>query len=357
MKKAILVAVTLLGILALVTVGVSATDGNLVVNGDFEAPIVTAGAGWDIFDSGTLGLGWTVEWYNVPPTWGSYTRPDPAHLELHRGVNNWLPHDGDQHAELDTDWNGPVAPGPNGEPANVRIYQDIPTCPGGTYDLSYAWSPRPGHADNALEVRWDGNWIATYTKTGSGNTDWQPHLVLGLVASTDTTRLEFIEVGNPDSLGMFLDAVSVTGPTHPCVIEVDIDIKPGSCPNPLNSKRKGVLPVAVLGTEGFDVTTIDPATIRLTREGYDGVPPLRWSYEDVATPFEGELCECHDLNGDGYLDLTLKFSTQEVIATLGLEGEAGNTIPLLLTGNLKEEFDRTPIEGSDCVRVLSTSEE
>lgn len=35
MKKAIFVAVTLLGILALATVGVSATDGTLVVNGDF----------------------------------------------------------------------------------------------------------------------------------------------------------------------------------------------------------------------------------------------------------------------------------------------------------------------------------
>lgn len=141
------------------------------------------------------------------------------------------------------------------------------------------------------------------------------------------------------------------------IVEVDIDIKPGSCPNPLNTKSKGVLPVAVLGTADFDVTTIDPATIRLTRDGDDGVSPLRWSYEDVATPSEGELCECHDLNGDGYLDLTLKFSRQEVTDTLDLGGELGSTIPLLLTGNLKEEFDGTPIEGSDCVWVLSTSEE
>lgn len=142
------------------------------------------------------------------------------------------------------------------------------------------------------------------------------------------------------------------------VVPVMIDIKPGSCPNPLNTKSKGVLPVAVLGTDDFDVTTIDPATIRLTREGNEvGVSPLRWSYEDVATPFEGELCECHDLNGDGYLDLTLKFSSQEVTDTLDLEGEAGNTIPLFLTGSLTEEADGTPIDGSDCVWVLGTGEE
>jgi hypothetical protein len=74
----------------------------------------------------------------------------------------------------------------------------------------------------------------------------------------------------------------------------------------------------------------------------------------VATPFEGELCECHDLNGDGYVDLTLKFNTQEVKDTLSLETEVGNTILLLVTGNLKEEADGTPIEGSDCIWVLQT---
>jgi len=135
---------------------------------------------------------------------------------------------------------------------------------------------------------------------------------------------------------------------------VGFDIKPGSCPNPFNTTSKGVLPVAVLGSEDFDVTTVDPATIQLTREGYEvGVSPLRWSYEDVATPFEGELCECHDRKGDGYMDLTLKFETQEVKDTLDLSEEAGKPTPLLVTGNLTEEADGTPIEGSDCVWVLA----
>jgi|GEM_PF-1624813 len=142
------------------------------------------------------------------------------------------------------------------------------------------------------------------------------------------------------------------------IIEVEIDIKPGSCPNPLNLKSKGVLTIAVLRTEDFDVFDIDPETILLTREGYEdpGVAPIRWNYEDVATPFEGELCDCHDLNGDGYLDLTLKFKTQDLVETLWLDLEeiAGETIPLILTGNLKEEEGGTPIEGSDCIRILTT---
>lgn len=138
------------------------------------------------------------------------------------------------------------------------------------------------------------------------------------------------------------------------MIRVYVDIKPGSCPNSFNVKNNGVLPVAVLGTMDFDVTTIDPDTIRLTREPVDCfVQPIRWSCEDVATPFEGELCDCHDLNGDGYMDLTLKFDTQELVSCLALEEVAGETIRLTLTGNLKEEASGTPITGEDCVRVLN----
>jgi len=141
-------------------------------------------------------------------------------------------------------------------------------------------------------------------------------------------------------------------------IEVAIDIKPTSCPNPVNLKSKGVLPVAVLGNDEFDVTLIDPATVVLSREGIvdeNGepiiVPPLRWAYEDVATPFEGELCDCHTLGADGYLDLTLKFSIPELVDKLNLNDVAGGTIPLTLTGNLIEGFG-TPIRGEDCVWVL-----
>jgi hypothetical protein len=42
----------------------------------------------------------------------------------------------------------------------------------------------------------------------------------------------------------------------------NIDIKPGSDVNPLNLNGNGLVPVAILGTEFFDVTTIDVATVR-----------------------------------------------------------------------------------------------
>lgn len=119
-------------------------------------------------------------------------------------------------------------------------------------------------------------------------------------------------------------------------IEVAVDIKPGSCPNPLNVKSKGVLPVAVLGTKDFDVFTIDTASVRLA-----GVAPLRSSFEDVATPGED--------GSDGYMDLTLKFDTQEIVAALGPVYD-GDVIELTLTG---VTIDETAIEGTDCIEIIA----
>lgn len=130
-------------------------------------------------------------------------------------------------------------------------------------------------------------------------------------------------------------------------IPVNVDIKPGSWPNPINLKSKGVLPVAICGTLDFDVTTIDPISVHI-----GGVSALRWSYEDVATPFEDGEGEGHALNGDGYPDLVLHFEIQEIIEALGLTDFAGQKIPLEIEGNLKEEEGGIPIRGSDYVWIL-----
>jgi hypothetical protein len=140
----------------------------------------------------------------------------------------------------------------------------------------------------------------------------------------------------------------------PPTITVNVDIKPGSWPNPINVKSNGVIPVAICGTEDFDVTTIDPSTILLTIEGIeDGVAPLRWTYEDVATPYTGEPGGGHELTSDGYIDLVLHFSTPEVVTTLGLAALGGEEgVPLIITGNLTEDDGGTAIQGEDYVKIL-----
>jgi hypothetical protein len=130
-----------------------------------------------------------------------------------------------------------------------------------------------------------------------------------------------------------------------------LDIKPGSCPNPLSIKAKGDLPVAILGTKDFNVSQVDPASVFL-----EGVAPLRWSMGDVATPYEpiiGKIgaYDCNTLGRDGYKDLTLKFNAQEVVAALG-DVKAGDVLVLHLTGILKEEFGGTPFYGEDVVLII-----
>jgi hypothetical protein len=154
------------------------------------------------------------------------------------------------------------------------------------------------------------------------------------------------------------DEYRLQGGTELCeVVElpVAVDIKPTSCPNPLNRKSKGVVPVAILGTEDFDVTTIDPLTIRLSLDGDrdGGVAPLRSDLEDVAEPLiDGDECECHDSGPDGFMDLTLKFSTQDLVGlNLGLSA-VGDVVPLILTGSLRESAGGTAIIGQDCVLIV-----
>jgi len=129
------------------------------------------------------------------------------------------------------------------------------------------------------------------------------------------------------------------------IINVAIDIKPQSCPNPLNTTKNGVLPVAVLGSAGFDISQIDPTTVEL-----EGVPSegRTLTPEDVATPFDGELCDCHDLAGDGFTDQVFMFDAQAIVAALGAVTNREER-KLTLTGSL---LDGSPFRGSDCVRII-----
>jgi hypothetical protein len=82
-------------------------------------------------------------------------------------------------------------------------------------------------------------------------------------------------------------------PLAPC-FERAIDIKPGSDPNSINLKSKGVVPVAVLTTDDYDAAFIDPETV-----SFAGADPVRWVMEDV--------------DGDGDVDMLFHFETQELV--------------------------------------------
>lgn len=113
----------------------------------------------------------------------------------------------------------------------------------------------------------------------------------------------------------FQDCVPVT--------VVGLDIKPGSDPNSINLNSKGVVPVAVLTTEDFDASTVDPVTVL-----FAGASPLRWATEDV--------------DGDGDMDLLFHFKTVE----LNLD-ESSTEATLTGTTSGGQYF-----EGTDTVNVV-----
>ncbi|WP_107852371.1 vWA domain-containing protein [Oceanimonas marisflavi] len=135
---------------------------------------------------------------------------------------------------------------------------------------------------------------------------------------------------------------------------VKVDIKPTSCPNPLKLTQKGVIPVAILGSEDFDVSRILPETVRMAGD----CEALRWSYEDVATPYDGGFSEpvqeneCTTEGADGWNDLTLKFNSQCVAGQLGEVSEREARLISISGTYLNDDNEEVEFEASDVMRLM-----
>ncbi len=160
---------------------------NLVVNGSFEEP--------------------TVELLGYPESVPGWQLSAGPAVEFQQGIAG-KPYDGGQLVELD----GLEVSG---------IYQDIPTEPGKTYKLTFAFSPRPSVADNKLNVSWGDTTVVKLDKNGESlaDTDWQVYTYY-LKATDNKTRLSFDDLDETsDALGSFIDAVSLVqsvAPDAPC---------------------------------------------------------------------------------------------------------------------------------------------
>jgi probable HAF family extracellular repeat protein len=157
------------------------------------------------------------------------------------------------------------------------------------------------------------------------------------------------------------------------IVQIDIDVKPGSDVNPINPMSRGVIPVAILGSDMFDVADVDVTTLAF---GSGGAMPVDFLCEEagdedddaedgdgdaddndadkdddaddddadrddddddcVRTPFFA------DVNRDGLTDLVSHYQTEET-------GIAFGDTEACLTG---ETLDGIPFEDCDAIRAI-----
>lgn len=173
-------------------------SANLITNGSFETPIVSDHSGkWQLFNS-------IQGWANADQT------------ELQTYLLFGPAADGNQYVELDSNRND----------GNDWIAQTFNTVIGKEYSLSFAFSPRQDHHDNilyagAISYEGDAHWLAfnSYSSSGIGlaGTDWT-YYSMNFVADFTSSTIAFKDGGTDDSLGTFLDDVSVKPVPEPSVI-------------------------------------------------------------------------------------------------------------------------------------------
>jgi len=210
--------------------------------------------------------------------------------------------------------------------------------------VAFTWKPLGNFDAVDGKIYIDGNEIST---TFSSNNYSFPfsieyvNLPLFFGKKLGVTWAEAYE-GGLDEVEVFDRAISASeiqdiydaGDAGKCkeVIEVEIDIKPGSYPNAINLGSQGVIPVAILSSADFDATSVDPETVELAGSG-------------VAVRGKGNKLMAHKeyVNGDALIDLVVQVETENFNPNSFQDGDA------VLTGFT---FDCVLIMGSDEIIIV-----
>jgi uncharacterized delta-60 repeat protein len=184
----------------------------------------------------------------------------------------------------------------------------------------------PPSADFALaRYNADGSLDPTFGSGGKVTTDFGGFdVAFGVALQADGN---IVAAGQGGSSFDFALARYLGEPTQ---IVVSVDIKPGSSRNPIELSSNGSTPVAILTTNSFDATTVDPSTV---------------CFGDADNPGQRDCTEAHgtghieDVNGDGRPDLLLHYEIRQT----GID--PGDTTACL-TG---KTFAGVNIEGCDSI--------
>ncbi|MEZ5505661.1 MAG: PEP-CTERM sorting domain-containing protein [Gammaproteobacteria bacterium] len=169
----------------------SFANANLLTNGDFEANVGLSGTSWGVYQS--------------IDGWNKFDGPG---IEIQRNTVI-AAQSGNQYVELDSHYNS-------------SMYQEISGLTvGGAYELSFWYHARTnnGYNDNGINVYWGdylpGDVAVSIDGMKQVNTPGWIEQTVKLVASAETMFLMFAATGYSNSLGGFVDNVSLTAVPEP----------------------------------------------------------------------------------------------------------------------------------------------
>ena len=185
----------LLSLLALSAFNAQAAT-NLVLDGSFESAAVTSS--WHVYTNANS---------NTLPNW---TLGSGAGIEVQTNgtVSGVKAQDGFKYVELDSH-NGNGGLTDTNITTNSMMFQDIATTIGGKYDVSFWYMPRPGvsAASNVINYSF-GSGAGSINSVVNASRTWEM-VSFQVLATTSFTRLSFAADGAKDTLGGFVDNVSV----------------------------------------------------------------------------------------------------------------------------------------------------
>ncbi len=165
------------------------------------------------------------------------------------------------------------------------------------------WFHMAGTYDgNTMKLYVDGALVSTVSISGPIDVRRDADLLIGtrlsIPSNTFQGLIDEVEIFDRALSQSEIQGIFNAGSHGKCkALQVDLDVKPGSDPNSINPSLEGDLPVAILGSDSFDVEDVDVNTLAF---GPGGAP-----FDHSHGPhFE-------DVNGDGFTDLTVHFRIEE----------------------------------------------
>jgi hypothetical protein len=220
--------------------------------------------------------------------------------------------------------------------ASIALVEDVAVVAGDTWSDAFptrnALQPARAGQDDAFLAALDasGSELLFSTYLGGSGSEWAFALAVdataGIHLAGGTNSADFPTV-NPlqPALTGYRDAfVARLDDVIPTLIEVAIDIRPRNPRNPIQLRSSGEVPVAILGSDGFDVAEIDLSTL---------------AFGPAGAPLAHPKPRSRDVNGDGRKDLVSRYWIQAT-------GIAAGDTTACLTG---ETLDGRTFQGCDAI--------